>query len=67
VLRAPASAQELMAWVAGHVASYKRVRQVEFIDSIPRSPTGKILRRLLVGRDASAGRQAGSGDGGHDH
>jgi acyl-CoA synthetase (AMP-forming)/AMP-acid ligase II len=67
VLRAPASAQELMAWVAGHVASYKRVRQVEFIDSIPRSPTGKILRRLLVERDASAGRPAGSGDGGHDH
>src|SRR5215475_3908365 len=67
VLRAPATAQELMAWVAGRVASYKRVRQVEFIDSIPRSPTGKILRRLLVERDAGAGRPAGSGDGGHDH
>jgi acyl-CoA synthetase (AMP-forming)/AMP-acid ligase II len=67
VLQAPASAQELMAWVAGSVASYKRVRQVEFIDSIPKSPTGKILRRLLVERDASTGSRAGSGDGGHDH
>jgi acyl-CoA synthetase (AMP-forming)/AMP-acid ligase II len=67
VLQAPASAQELMAWVAGRVASYKRVRQVEFIDSIPKSPTGKILRRLLVERDASTGGRAGSGDGGHDH
>ncbi|HXZ75878.1 MAG TPA: AMP-binding protein, partial [Streptosporangiaceae bacterium] len=67
VLQAPASAQELMAWVAGCVASYKRVRQVEFIDSIPKSPTGKILRRLLVERDASTGSRAGSGDGGHDH
>jgi acyl-coenzyme A synthetase/AMP-(fatty) acid ligase len=67
VLQAPASAQELMAWVAGRVASYKRVRQVEFIDSIPKSPTGKILRRLLVERDAGPGSRAGSGDGGHDH
>jgi len=65
VLRAPASAQELMAWVAGRVASYKRVRQVEFTDSIPRSPAGKILRRLLTERDASAGRPAGSGEDGH--
>jgi acyl-CoA synthetase (AMP-forming)/AMP-acid ligase II len=67
VLRAPASEQELMGWVAQRVASYKRVRQVEFIDSIPRSPAGKILRRLLADRDANAGRQTGSGDGGHDN
>jgi acyl-CoA synthetase (AMP-forming)/AMP-acid ligase II len=67
VLRAPASAQELMAWVAGRVASYKRVRQVEFIDSIPKSPAGKILRRVLVERDASPDSRTGSGDGGHDN
>ena len=66
VLRSPASAQELMAWVAERVASYKRVRQVEDIDSIPKAPAGKILRRLLVERDASADGRAGSG-GGHDH
>lgn len=47
-LKAPASAQELMAWVAERVASYKKVRQVEFIDAIPRSAAGKILRRQLV-------------------
>jgi len=35
VLKAPASAQELMAWVAERVARYKRVRQVEFTDSGP--------------------------------
>jgi len=61
VLRAPASAQELMAWVAERVASYKRVRQVEFTDSIPKSPAGKILRRLLAERDAGADGQAGPG------
>jgi acyl-CoA synthetase (AMP-forming)/AMP-acid ligase II len=49
VLRAPATAEELMTWVAERVAGYKRVRQVVFTDSIPRSPAGKILRRLLVG------------------
>jgi len=67
VLNAPASAQELMAWVAERVARYKRVRQVEFTDSIPRSPAGKILRRLLVEQDASAAGQVGSGDPGHGH
>ena len=55
VLRSPASAQELMAWVAERVAPYKRVRQVEFTDRIPTSPAGKILRRLLVDRDGTAG------------
>ncbi len=56
VLRAPASAQELMAWVAERVAPYKRVRQVEFIDTIPRSPAGKTLRRLLVDQEAEDDR-----------
>ena len=49
VLRTPASADELMAWVGERVAGYKRVRQIEFTDRIPRSPAGKILRRLLAG------------------
>jgi acyl-CoA synthetase (AMP-forming)/AMP-acid ligase II len=52
VLRTPVSADDLMAWVGERVAGYKRVRQVEFTDHIPRSPAGKILRRLLVEQDA---------------
>jgi acyl-CoA synthetase (AMP-forming)/AMP-acid ligase II len=48
VLRTPASAQDLMTWVAERVAPYKRVRQVEFTGSIPRSPAGKILRWQLT-------------------
>jgi acyl-coenzyme A synthetase/AMP-(fatty) acid ligase len=51
VLRAPASADELMAWVAERVAPYKRIRRTEFTDHIPTSPSGKILRRLLIERD----------------
>ena len=47
VLKAPATAEELMAYVASRVAPYKKIRRVDFIDAIPKSPSGKILRRLL--------------------
>jgi acyl-coenzyme A synthetase/AMP-(fatty) acid ligase len=40
-------AADLMQYVAARVAPYKKIRAVEFIDQIPKSPTGKILRRLL--------------------
>jgi acyl-coenzyme A synthetase/AMP-(fatty) acid ligase len=33
------------------VPSYKKVRRVEFIEEIPRSLSGKILRRVLVERE----------------
>jgi len=39
---------ELMAWVAERVAPYKRIRAVRFVAEIPRTPAGKILRRVLV-------------------
>jgi acyl-CoA synthetase (AMP-forming)/AMP-acid ligase II len=48
---APVSEQELMAFVAGRVAPYRKVRRLEFIEQIPKSPSGKILRRLLVERE----------------
>jgi len=53
VVAAPGSgitADELQEYVAEHVSSYKRIRQVEFVDEIPKSPSGKILRRLLRDR-----------------
>jgi len=40
-------ASELMAWVNRQLATYKHVREVEYIDAIPRNPSGKILRRVL--------------------
>jgi acyl-CoA synthetase (AMP-forming)/AMP-acid ligase II len=43
-------AQELIEYVAARVAPYKRIREVAFIDTIPTSPSGKILRRLLAGQ-----------------
>jgi acyl-CoA synthetase (AMP-forming)/AMP-acid ligase II len=50
VARAPVSAQELLDHVAARVAPYKLVRDVVFVDTIPISPSGKILRRLLRDR-----------------
>jgi 4-coumarate--CoA ligase len=38
---------EIQEFVAGHVAHFKHVRSVEFIDEIPKSASGKILRRML--------------------
>lgn len=43
--------EEVQEYVAEHVASYKQVRTVEFTDEIPKSASGKILRRML--RDQS--------------
>ena len=53
VVAAPGSgitAGEVQEYVAEHVSSYKRIRIVEFVDEIPKSPSGKILRRLLRDR-----------------
>ncbi len=48
------SAQALMDYVAERVAPYKKVRRLEFIEQIPKVPSGKILRRELVRRERAA-------------
>ena len=57
VVRAPGSAateDDVLAYVAEHTAPYKRVRRVEFIDVVPKSASGKILRRELRVRERGA-------------
>jgi acyl-CoA synthetase (AMP-forming)/AMP-acid ligase II len=56
VLKEDVAGEALMEFVAGRVAPYKRIREVEVIDAIPKSPSGKILRRLLKAREQSAPR-----------
>jgi acyl-CoA synthetase (AMP-forming)/AMP-acid ligase II len=51
VLRSEATAEELIAFVATRVAPYKRVRRLEVIAQIPKSASGKILRRVLIERE----------------
>lgn len=43
--------EEIMDFVAARVAPYKRIRSVEFVSEIPKSPAGKILRRILKERE----------------
>jgi acyl-CoA synthetase (AMP-forming)/AMP-acid ligase II len=50
VARTPVSEAELIEFVAEHVSPYKKIRAVTFVDSIPKSPAGKILRRELKER-----------------
>jgi acyl-CoA synthetase (AMP-forming)/AMP-acid ligase II len=45
------TAEEIMDFVAERVAPHKKIRKLEFIDKIPKSASGKILRRLLVQRE----------------
>ena len=56
--RAEVAAAELQAWVAERVAPYKRLRDVRFVDQVPRSPTGKLLRRTLVEAERADARRA---------
>jgi len=51
VLKEIATEHELMEYVSNQVARYKRVRVIEFIEQIPKSASGKILRRTLVARE----------------
>ncbi|MFZ4516797.1 MAG: 4-coumarate--CoA ligase family protein [Microthrixaceae bacterium] len=44
---------DLMAFVAGEVAHYKQLRVVHLVDEIPKSASGKILRRILRDQDAA--------------
>ena len=45
-----ASEDEIKEFVADKVATYKRLAEVEFVDEIPKSASGKILRRMLRDR-----------------
>lgn len=66
VVRRPSApdltADDVMAYVAERVAPYKKIRQAEFIDAIPRATSGKILRRELRDREKSRRTTNGQGD-----
>jgi acyl-CoA synthetase (AMP-forming)/AMP-acid ligase II len=47
-------AEGLIAFVAEQVAPHKRIRTIETVEEIPKSPSGKILRRLLRDRERVA-------------
>ena len=52
----------VMDFVAAKVAPFKKIRRVEFIDAVPKSSSGKILRRMLKPAEpAAAGSPAARG------
>jgi acyl-CoA synthetase (AMP-forming)/AMP-acid ligase II len=54
VLKGQATPEQIMAYVAERVAPYKKLRSLEIIDQIPKSASGKILRRVLVERETAS-------------
>jgi acyl-CoA synthetase (AMP-forming)/AMP-acid ligase II len=45
---AEVSAAELIDWCRARLSHFKCPREVRFVDALPRLPTGKLLKRLLV-------------------
>ena len=42
-----ATETEIIAVAASHLASYQKPKSVDFVESLPKAPTGKILKREL--------------------
>ena len=49
-----ATEEDVRAFLDARVAHYKRLAEIAFVDSIPKSPSGKILRRVLAERERLA-------------
>ena len=47
VRAAPVEADELIGFARGRLAGYKLPKAIDFIDELPRNPSGKILKRVL--------------------
>ncbi len=54
VLKGAAEPDAILAFVAEHVAPYKKIRRIAIVDAIPKSPSGKILRRVLIEQERAA-------------
>lgn len=44
---ASTTAEEIIAFCKKHIAGYKTPKSVEFVDSLPKNPAGKILKREI--------------------
>jgi acyl-coenzyme A synthetase/AMP-(fatty) acid ligase len=55
---ASASPEDIRVFAASQVASYKQLRRVEVTGAIPKSPSGKILRRVLRAAAAAPAAEA---------
>ncbi len=51
VLKEDITAEDILQFVATEVAPHKKIRLIEIVDEIPKSASGKILRRVLVDQE----------------
>jgi acyl-CoA synthetase (AMP-forming)/AMP-acid ligase II len=54
VLSGELSEEDIKSFVSERVAPHKRVRSVEVVEAIPKSASGKILRRMLKDKEVPA-------------
>ncbi len=54
--RGKVSAEDIIAWCKAHMAAYKYPRIVEFVDSLPKSATGKVMWRALQEQETAKAR-----------
>ena len=54
VLKGDITPEEIMTWVAEQVAPHKKIRKLDIVDEIPKSASGKILRRVLVEQERAS-------------
>jgi len=58
VLRADAkdktTAEDIIHWARDNMAAYKAPKIVQFVDSLPKSGSGKVMWRLLQDQEAAA-------------
>lgn len=60
VLKDAVTPEQIMEFVAGQVAPQKIIRRLEVVDKIPKSPSGKILRRILAQQEQAKFTEASS-------
>jgi len=46
--------EEIIKFCEGKLAPYKKIRAVQFIEEIPKTPVGKVLRRVLRDRESTS-------------
>jgi acyl-coenzyme A synthetase/AMP-(fatty) acid ligase len=52
----------VQAFVAERVAPYKKIREIEIVEAIPKNPSGKILRRQLIDQERAAAAGAATAE-----
>jgi fatty-acyl-CoA synthase len=54
--RGRVSAEDIIDWCKAHMAAYKYPRIIEFVDSLPKSATGKVMWRALQEQELQQAR-----------